>query len=129
MKPERIDVVSAVIQVGSDIWLFQRPDSSDYPGRWETPGGKVEPGETDVVALEREILEELGCGCRVEPECLFVFDYPDNPWCQVRFYKARLLDMPELIQHAGMTRAPPGDLLSFLSDIVPGTRAYLESLA
>lgn len=41
-------------------------------GQFELPGGKVEPGEEHVAALEREITEELGArvqlGARVCPE-------------------------------------------------------------
>ena len=41
-------------------------------GRWELPGGKVDPGETVEAAALREIAEELGCGIAVtgwlEPE-------------------------------------------------------------
>lgn len=49
----------------------------EYAGRWEFPGGKLEPGETAPEALTREIAEELNVTIRVGRKLATVeYDYP-----------------------------------------------------
>jgi len=52
-------VVAGVIMQGGRVAAARRSRPPDA-GRWEFPGGKVEPGETPAAALERELQEELG---------------------------------------------------------------------
>jgi 8-oxo-dGTP diphosphatase len=59
MKPTQIVVAGAVIR-GSTVLVAQRARPPELAGRWELPGGKVAPGETEPAALARELAEELG---------------------------------------------------------------------
>lgn len=56
-----IHVVAAVIyNRRHQILLARRPLDKHQGGKWEFPGGKVEPNESAKSALQRELLEELG---------------------------------------------------------------------
>lgn len=57
-EPE-IHVVAACIVADNRVLLTQRTPDRDFPYLWECPGGKVEPGEAPVLALARELREEL----------------------------------------------------------------------
>ena len=56
-----IEVSAAVLQRPDGSFLLaQRPPDKIWAGYWEFPGGKIEPGETPLHALVRELREELG---------------------------------------------------------------------
>ena len=75
MKP--INVVAAIIKKNGSYFIAQR-NKEKYMGlKWEFPGGKVDPGETLIEALSREIHEELNINIRVH-EKLAQEKYKDN---------------------------------------------------
>ena len=61
----RLVVGAAIVRDGS-LLAARRTTPVEAAGRWELPGGKVEPGESPEEGLVREIAEELGCGVTVE---------------------------------------------------------------
>lgn len=64
-----IDVVCALIRnEQGELFAARRSSVMDMPGRWEFPGGKIEPAEAPEEAIVREIREEL--------DILVIVQYP-----------------------------------------------------
>jgi 8-oxo-dGTP diphosphatase len=59
-------VVGAAIVRHGRVLAARRTAPASAAGRWEFPGGKVEPGETDSESLVREVEEELGVQIAVD---------------------------------------------------------------
>jgi len=56
-----VQVVAGILLDQNGRYLLSsRPESKPYAGYWEFAGGKVEAGESDFQALQREFEEELG---------------------------------------------------------------------
>jgi 8-oxo-dGTP diphosphatase len=53
-------VVAGAVYDGGRLLAARRSAPPELAGRWELPGGKVEPGERPEDALVRELREELG---------------------------------------------------------------------
>jgi 8-oxo-dGTP diphosphatase len=62
-----LQVVGAAITQGHRCLVAQRGPHGSMAGKWEFPGGKVEPGESPAAAVAREIAEELGLQITIGP--------------------------------------------------------------
>jgi len=61
MSLKRVHVaVGVILNKDNQVLLALRPEHAHQGGRWEFPGGKVEPDENVQQALYRELREELG---------------------------------------------------------------------
>ena len=96
-------IVAAIIIMDGRVLACERSAPPEVAGRWEFPGGKVEPGETDAEALARECVEELGVRVAVGDRV-----GPDVPLAHgrsvLRVFAVSLLDgdVPQALEHTAM---------------------------
>lgn len=90
----------------------RRSSPSSLAGRWEFPGGKVEPRETPEQALHREIREELGVAITLGAELV---GPEDGAWQLTEVYRMRLWlatvasgDPAPLVEHDELRWLEPG---------------------
>jgi 8-oxo-dGTP diphosphatase len=102
-RQSRRVIVAAVIVIDGRVLACERSAPPEVAGRWEFPGGKVEPGESDAEALARECVEELGVrvevGARVGPDVPLA-----RGRAVLRVFAVTLLngDRPRALEHAAI---------------------------
>jgi len=115
-----VEVVVGLIGDSSGRWLVnRRPPGTPLAGAWEFPGGKRQPGEAALAALERELREELGIDVlEAEPLLTLEHDYPDK---RVR------LDVWHVRRYRGDITAREGQPLMWVSVAECRQLALLEA--
>jgi 8-oxo-dGTP diphosphatase len=86
-------VVAAIIVWDQLVLICQRKAGQQYAGKWEFPGGKVEPGEELRAALKRELSEELAIMATVGEEMAsYEYTYPGRSPIEIVFYKVSVFE-------------------------------------
>lgn len=71
-----VDVACAIIYFKDKILVTQRSETMNLPLKWEFPGGKLEPNESEINCIKREILEEINIKIDVVKKLSdSIFDY------------------------------------------------------
>lgn len=80
MSKPYVDVAAGLIlKPDGSLLLAERPGDKPWSGWWELPGGKIEPGETVLQALARELHEELGIQVTESSRWVtYIHEYPKN---------------------------------------------------
>ena len=122
-----IDVaVGILIRPDGDILLAQRPPGKPYAGYWEFPGGKVEPDEPILAALQREFMEELGIEVlSAQPWCCVEHVY-EHAHVRLHFYLSR--------QWRGEPQSLEGQAFAWqgaleVTPVLPATIPLLDALS
>lgn len=97
MEEPLVIVAAALFDERGRVLAGQRAHPPALSGRWEFPGGKVEPGESEPVALVRECAEELGVTVRVG---VFLAEAPLPGGRRLRLWRASLTSgQPQAREH------------------------------
>ena len=122
-----IEVVAAMIRDGGRVLLCRRPEGKAQGGKWEFPGGKIEPGETGPEALARECREELDVTLAVGEALADVQqDYPGRS-IHLTLYEARVASgNPRKLEHSEIRWVRPEEIAGY--DLCPADARLIERM-
>lgn len=124
--PTQIVVAGALI-CDAKVLVAQRARPPELAGRWELPGGKVAPGETERDALARELAEELGLSVGDVTVGDRLGDDIAVDGFTLRAYRVRLIrGEPDAHDHRALRWVTAAELHDL--DWVPADRGWLGDL-
>ena len=121
-------VAAALYDRSGRVLISERPAGKHMAGRWEFPGGKLDPGETESGALARELREELGIhvtSCQLHMR--LAHRYEDREVALSLWIVSRYEGEPAALEGQRLKWVDPSRLAA--EDILEADRAFVEALA
>ena len=120
-------VAAALYDAQGRVLIAQRPQGKHQAGRWEFPGGKVAPGESEGQALARELHEELGIDVAASrPFMRLEHAYPDRSVELSMWIVERFSGTPRSLDGQQLRWVAPADLVH--ADLLEADRPFVEAL-
>ncbi|MCB4799856.1 (deoxy)nucleoside triphosphate pyrophosphohydrolase [Neotamlana laminarinivorans] len=106
-------VTCAIILKDDKVFAFQRSEKMKLPLKWEFAGGKIEPNESEIDCIKREIKEELNIEIHVTQRLTPVtHQYPDFKIKLIPFIAKYNSGSLILKEHANYVLAKKEDLIN-----------------
>ena len=127
--PKLTTVTAAVIRRDGHILICRRRAEQDHAGKWEFPGGKLEPGETAPLSLRRELQEELQIEAQIGREIVsYEYVYPGRKPIRLIFFEVtEYTGSPDYSHFQEARWAAREDLPTF--DFLEGDVEFVKQLA
>ena len=123
-----ITVTAAILFKGDQVLIGRRKSGLRHAGKWEFPGGKVEPGETPRTCLKRELKEEFNIRVKVgDAFADNVFPYRRGPVHLTAFWVDWIDGEIRVTDHDRIAWVLPANLKAY--DLLPADIPFAEKLA
>jgi 8-oxo-dGTP diphosphatase len=120
-------VAAALYDPEGRVLIAERPPGRHLAGRWEFPGGKVAPEESERAALTRELAEELGVAvAAARPLMRLRHAYSDRTVELSLWIVERFTGLPRALEAQRLKWVLPAELGD--EDLLEADRPFIEAL-
>lgn len=129
LSADVLDVCAAVIQRDATVLLAQRPQGKHLAGRWEFPGGKMHPAESQFACIRRELREELGLDAKPVRHLGTVRHSYPNKRIRLHCIECRIDPLADPVHHEGQDSRWVALRDMHSVDLAPADRTVAECLS
>lgn len=124
---KQIRVTCGVIEQDGKFLIVQRGENTQHALKWEFPGGKIDPGETESECMARELQEELAIEVEVLERLIPIFREDENLLIELIPFRCRILSGEiTLIEHLQMAWIEADKPIEY--DLCEGDYSIVEQL-